>query len=90
MTTHIPSSTSDRAKGAYRATSHLEGESSFEFIASAITREVARREKLYGLPASIEDVRTPMGPPEAAPNGVVKNNSAAVAAKGKRRRSKGR
>lgn len=48
MSTYIPRSTRDRAKAAFRATGHLEGDGSFsEFIASAIAREVERREQLY-------------------------------------------
>lgn len=48
MTTYIPRETRERAKAAFRATGHLEGDLSFSaFIAAAIAAEVARREKLY-------------------------------------------
>jgi hypothetical protein len=48
MTTYIARDTRERAKAAYRATGHLEGDGSFsDFVESAIARELARREKLY-------------------------------------------
>lgn len=48
MTTYIARPTRDRAKAAFRATGHLEGDGSFsEFIAGAIAREVERREQVY-------------------------------------------
>jgi hypothetical protein len=48
MTTYIARPTRERAKAAFRATGHLEGDGSFsEFIADAIVRELERREKLY-------------------------------------------
>jgi hypothetical protein len=48
MTTYIPRATRERAKAAFRATGHLEGDGSFsDFIAAAITREVERREQLH-------------------------------------------
>ena len=48
MTTYIDQETRARAKAAFKATAHLEGDVSFsEFIESAIARELQRREKLY-------------------------------------------
>ncbi len=48
MTTYVPRAVRERAKAAFRATSHLEGDGSFsDFITAAITREVERREKLH-------------------------------------------
>lgn len=48
MTTYIDQQTRARAKAAFKATAHLEGDGSFsEFIESAIARELQRREKLY-------------------------------------------
>lgn len=48
MTTYIDQQTRARAKAAFKATAHLEGDVSFsEFIESAIARELQRREKLY-------------------------------------------
>jgi hypothetical protein len=48
MTTYIARPTRERAKAAFRATGHLEGDGSFsEFIAAAIARELERREKIY-------------------------------------------
>ena len=48
MTTYIPRAIRERAKAAFRATGHLEGDGSFsEFIAAAIEREVERREQLH-------------------------------------------
>ena len=48
MTTYVPRAVRERAKAAFRATSHLEGDGSFsDFITAAITREVERREQLH-------------------------------------------
>jgi len=48
MTTYVPRAVRERAKAAFRATGHLEGDGSFsDFITTAITREVERREKLH-------------------------------------------
>ncbi len=48
MTTYIDQQTRARAKAAFKATAHLEGDVSFsEFIESAIARELQRRETLY-------------------------------------------
>jgi hypothetical protein len=48
MTVYIPRATRERAKAAFRATGHLEGDASFsDFIAAAIAREVERREQLH-------------------------------------------
>lgn len=66
MTTYIPRSTRESAKAAFRATGHLEGDGSFsEFIASAIAREVERREQLYndGQPYAGDGGRLPAGRP---------------------------
>ena len=48
MTTYVPRAVRERAKAAFRATGHLEGDGSFsDFITAAITREVERREQLH-------------------------------------------
>lgn len=48
ITTYVPRAMRERAKAAFRATGHLEGDGSFsDFITAAITREVERREKLH-------------------------------------------
>lgn len=48
ITTYVPRAIRERAKAAFRATGHLEGDGSFsDFITAAITREVERREKLH-------------------------------------------
>lgn len=48
ITTYIARPTRARAKAAFKATGHLEGDESFStFVETAIERELARREKAY-------------------------------------------
>jgi hypothetical protein len=48
VSAYVSADTANRAKNAFRATGHLEGDASFsEFIETAIIRELERREQLH-------------------------------------------
>lgn len=63
MTTYLSARTRDRARAAYRATSHLEAEASWsEFVERAILAEVERREKIYNEGEMYAGDRSPLSP----------------------------
>lgn len=66
MTTYVPRSVRGRAQTAFEATRYLEGDGSWsEFVATALERETARREKLHndGKPYPAREGRLPAGRP---------------------------
>jgi len=66
LATRVSRDVGDRARGAFRASGHLEGEASFaEFVEAALLREIEKREKRYndGKPFTIAGGRLQSGRP---------------------------
>jgi len=61
MTTYLRSSNRDRARAAYRATSHLEGDKSWsDFVERAIVAETERREAAHNSGRRYQGDSTPL------------------------------